>query len=330
MALTRARVSGARRGLRRIGVVAASALCLMSLANAPSQAVTWGNPPQDPGGSVPGETVTGPTTGQVGNCSVVSSPAYLGLSCGSASGDGLTVKQILKGDPVPGCWHEPLTEAELAAIGYENGPGASRWFWERCLKGINRKTLQIEPGGIRFTIGLVSLGPGDPIHHLTAHQAALVEFHNDDQQIPAPVAIASPSARPRVGAWVSFFNGTEDEVTASAGAVQLRARITDIAVEPLGARAPDADTVRCEGTGIRAASGDTPETLPGACWYRYEKSSSGQPLVTAEGQPAYPVVITATWAVDVVVGGTATPFNSFTKSQVTSLPVTEIQAIVVN
>lgn len=327
---SRTNVGALRRSLTAAVGTAALGMGLLVSGAGSAAAFDTGGGGDDPRGSVPGETVTGPTTGQVGNCSVVSSPAYLGLSCGSASGDGLTVKQILKGDPVPGCWHEPLTEAELAAIGYENGPGASRWFWERCLKGINRKTLQIEPGGIRFTIGLVSLGPGDPIHHLTAHQAALVEFHNDDQQIPAPVAIASPSARPRVGAWVSFFNGTEDEVTASAGAVQLRARITDIAVEPLGARAPDADTVRCEGTGIRAASGDTPETLPGACWYRYEKSSSGQPLVTAEGQPAYPVVITATWAVDVVVGGTATPFNSFTKSQVTSLPVTEIQAIVVN
>jgi hypothetical protein len=282
--------------------------------------------PTDP----PTSTVTGPTTGQVGNCAVVSSPAFLGLSCGSATGALVTAEQILDGDPVPKCWHEALTEAELAAVGYQNtpGPDGSRWYWERCLEGIDPKTYEIAPGGIRFTIGLVSIKNGDPTKSLTHNQQELVRFHNDDQQVPAPVAISSPSARPRVASWVSFFNGTEDEVTASAGAVALRARITGIEVEPLGAT--KSDSVACEGTGIRAEAGDTPETLPGACWYRYEKSSSGQPLVSDQGLPSYPVVITATWSVETVVNGVATPFNTFTKSQVTSLPVTEIQAVVVN
>ena len=47
-------------------------------------------------------------------------------------------------------------------------------------------------------------------------------------------------------------------------------------------------------------------------------------------QPAYPVLITATWGVDVTFNGVTTPFNTFTKSQVTALPVTEIQALVIN
>lgn len=287
--------------------------------------------PDKPGPSnPPSSVVTGPTTGQVGSCAVVSSPAFLGLSCGSATGAVVSAEQILDGDKVPDCWHEPLTEAELAAVGYQNtpGPDGSRWYWERCMKGIDPKTFEIEPGGIRFTIGLVSIGNSDPTRSLTQNQQELVRFHNDDTQVPAPVAISSPSARPRVGSWVSFFNGTEDEVTASAGAVALHARITGIEVEPLGAT--KADNVACDGMGIRAEAGDTPDTLPGACWYRYEKSSSGQPLVSDQGLPSYPVVITATWSVETVLDGLATPFNTFTKSQVTSLPVTEIQAIVVS
>jgi hypothetical protein len=297
-----------------------------------AQAIDLENPNPDPVGEVPSDTVTGPTTGSVGSCAVVSTPAFLGLSCGTATGAVVTAEQILDGDKVPDCWHVPLTEAELHAVGYENtpGPDGSRWFWERCLKGIDPKTFEIAPGGVRFTIGLVSIRNGDPVKHLTRNQQRLVEFHGDDAQVPAPVAISSPSARPRVGAWVSFFDGTEHEVTASAGAVALRARVTGIEVEPLGATGPSGETVRCAGHGVRAEAGDTPETLPGACWYRYEKSSSGQPLVNTEGLPSYPVVITATWAVETVVGGVSTPFNTFTKSQVTTLPVTEIQAIVVN
>ena len=52
--------------------------------------------------------------------------------------------------------------------------------------------------------------------------------------------------------------------------------------------------------------------------------------MTSEGQPAYPVEITATWAVDTIVGGVRSRFNTFQKSQVTPLPVTEIQALVVS
>jgi hypothetical protein len=302
-------------------------------AAGPADAVDLGDDPGGPGSSPrPADTVSGPTTGQVGNCAIVSTPAFLGLSCGSATGAVVTAEEILDGDKVPGCWHEPLTDAELAAVGYQNtpGPDGSRWYWERCLKGIDPKTFEIAPGGVRFTIGLVNIANGDPTRSLTRNQQRLVEFHGDDAQVPAPVAITSPSVRPRVGSWVSFFDGTEHEVSASAGAVSLRARVTGIEVEPLGASGPDGETVRCEGHGVRAELGDTPETLPEGCWYRYEQSSSGQPLVNTEGLPAYPVVITATWAVETVVNGSATPFNTFTKSQVTTLPVTEIQAIVVS
>lgn len=275
-----------------------------------------------------GDTVTGPTTGTVGSCSVVSSPSYLGLACGAGSGASLTPKQILGKDPVPDCWHEPLTDAELAATGYQNSAD-TRWYWERCLKGVDPKTYEVDDGGIRFTIGIVAL-TSDQVKTLTDNQQTLVDFNDDNKQVPAPVAVTSPSTRPRVGAWVSFFNGTEDTVSASAGGVELNARVSGITVEPVGATGPDGETVSCDGTGFKADSGDTPTSVPGACWYRYEESSAGEPLVDTNGLPAYPVVITATWQVSTVVGGVATPFNSFTKTQVTSLPVTEIQSIVIN
>ncbi len=322
-------------------VLAVAAMLLAALPASADDPPGWGDPPPPPGntdpppppaggGDTPGDAVTGPTSGQVGDCSVVSSPSFLGLACGSGSSQNLTVKQILHGDPLPDCWHEPLTDAELHALGLVNtdGTDGSAWYWERCLKGVQPDNLDVSPSNIHITIGLVSIPNGGEVKHLHGHQIDLLNLASDDKQVPAPVAVTSPSVRPRVGSWVSFFNGTDDTVTASAGGVTLSAGITKITVKPLGTGKPD--EVSCPGSGYRARPGETPESDPTACWYRYERSSAGQPMVTNEQQPAYPVLITATWGVDVTFNGVTTPFNTFTKSQVTALPVTEIQAIVIN
>jgi hypothetical protein len=274
------------------------------------------------GGSDSGDTATG----QVDNCSIVSSPSYLGMACGSGGGSTLSVKDILGKDPVPDCWDEPLTAAELAAVGRENtpGPNGSTWYWERCLTGIDKDTLAIGPDGIGFKIGLVSIDNGDPVKTLTDNQQKLVKFEGADRQIPAPVAVVSPSRYPRVGANVSFFDGTDPEVTAAAGGLLLRARVTSFSVKPLGEADPT--TVTCPGTGVRAEKGDTPASRPGGCWYKYLHSSADQP------DQKYQVDTTAHWTVEYSRNGAAGPwtyFNGFDKSQVTTIPVTEIQALVV-
>lgn len=264
----------------------------------------------------------GSATGQVRDCSIVSSPSYLGLACGSATGDDRpTIREILDGDPLPECWHEPLTASELAALSLANDTDAV-WYWERCLRGIDPETLRVGPQGVSFTAGLVSLDPGDSVT-LTPNQADLVEFHGKDGQIPAPFAAVSPSAHPRVGAWVSFFNATDPEVVVDTGPVVLRARVDRIEVQPLGEGA--GDTVGCPGNGHQADRSDSPETHPSACWYKYQQSSAAQP------DQKYDAVITAFWSVDVSAdsGATWSPFNSFSKSQVTTIPVTEIQALVI-
>lgn len=263
-----------------------------------------------------------PATGQVRSCSIVSSPAYLGVACGSAKGGNApSIKEILDGDPLPDCWHEPLTASELAALGYTNDED-SVWYWERCLVGIDPETLKVGDEGVSFTVGLESLDPGDIIT-LTPNQQDLVEFQGKDGQIPAPFAAVSPTAHPRVGAWVSFFNATDAEVVVDAGTVVLRARVDRIDVQPLGEGA--GDTVTCPGIGYKAERGDTPETHPAGCWYKYEQSSAAEP------DQKYPAVITAYWTVDYSADGGATYqyFNSFSKSQITTIPVTEIQALVI-
>ncbi len=277
-----------------------------------------GPPPAD----TPGPSSTGGTNyDSVGNCAVVSSPSYLGMSCGTGSGDRRTVKQILGDDPVPGCWNDPLSGAELEAMMLENRDG-NTWYWERCLTGIDPKTKKVEKGGIKITVGLVSKGPDDKVVTLTHNQNVLVTLYSKDGTIPAPIAGVSPNARPRVGGWVSFFDGTDDAVTVTAGAVVLRAHITRIDVEPSGAGVSPMKS--CAGSGYRAQRGETPADHRG-CWYRYPQSSATQ------HDNAYPVNMTAHWAVDVSDNGGATfrPFNTFEKSQVTNVEVTEVEAIVV-
>ncbi|WP_457112518.1 hypothetical protein [Marmoricola sp. URHA0025 HA25] len=267
----------------------------------------------------------GPKYGTVHNCAIVSSSSYLGMSCAGSSSSGHTIKQILGSSDVPGCWDEALTDDELAAMNVANKPGPDGWtyYWEKCLSGIDPKTKQLEPGGIKITIGLVSIDHGDPIKTLDANQQQLIDGYADRGNIPVPVAGVSPADHARVGGDVSFFDGTPGFKQVSFGSVVLRARIVSIDIEPLGpGRLPK---ISCPDTGLVAGSGDTPQSKPGGCWYRYLRSSAGQP------QDEYPVQITAHWTVDSSAdgGATFTVFNTFTKSAITRVPVKEVQALVV-
>lgn len=306
---------------------------MLALAPPPVAATTWNQPPSPPAASVPDPVSTGDATGDggrtgtVSHCAVVAVPSYLGVSCaGAADWGAKTVKQILGKDPVPGCWDEALSDTELSAMGLSNqaGPQGYRWYWERCLHGIDPKTKTIQPGGISIDVGLTKIDNGQKTKQLTQRQQQLVAAEDNNAGVPAPVAGVTPSSHPRVGQWVSFVDGTADEVVVPAGAVTLRARVTGLDVEPLGAGG--GDEVSCPGTGVKAQAGDSPATEPAGCWYKYAHSSAAQP------QEAYPVRMTAHWTVETSVpgGGGWVPFTEFTKSQTTRLPVTEIQTLVVS
>jgi len=267
----------------------------------------------------------GPKYGTVKNCAIVSSSSYFGMSCAGSESGGRTIKQILGPSDVPGCWDEPLTDAELVAMNVTNSPGPDGWtyYWEKCLSGIDPKTKTIEPGGVKVTIGLVRIDHGDPVKTLDVRQQQLVDAFADQGNIPVPVAGVSPADHPRVGGDVSFFDGTPDHLQVAFGSVVLRARIVSIDVEPLGPGT--SPKLSCRGTGVVADSGDTPQSRPHGCWYRYLRSSAAQP------NDAYPVQITAHWTVESSAdgGATFTVFNTFTKSAITRIPVTEVQALVV-
>lgn len=280
------------------------------------------------GGSAPVGDSGGSHSGTVGNCHVVSSPSFLGLSCGTVNGGGntQTIKQMLGSDPLPGCWNEPMTDQEKAALGVQDTPGAqgSTWWWVKCLTGIDPKTLAVQPGGAKISWGynsyLTNPGPGDPkVVRLTANQQKLVDSQARVGSIPTPVAAVSPSGVPVVGQQVAFFDGTPGEVTRDLGGVSLRALVTKVTVDPMG----DGNSVSCPGTGVRAASTDTPASKPGACWYQYTKSSA------REQDQKFAGSITAHWEVSVSTDGGAhwQPFNAFDKTALTNQQVNEIQAL---
>ena len=50
------------------------------------------------------------------NCTIVSGPTYIGGVCAGERNKGRTVKQILGDDPVPDCWDDKATDAELASL----------------------------------------------------------------------------------------------------------------------------------------------------------------------------------------------------------------------
>lgn len=286
---------------------------------------------------------SGPSTGTVSGCRVVSTPSFVGMSCGSGgAGAGQTVKQYfdLDGgnkleliscpdnpadavDPNRGS-HEEMTSSELAALGYDNGAD-TKLYWSYCLE--NPK-----PGdqvrGVPIQIGIVSLPQPHTETQIQNQLTQLATGLTDSTNPPAPVAVATPTYRPRVGSWTSFVDGTPSQLSVSTGGVTLEANVIGLTVKPLGKDEPQ--TISCPGSGYKAEKGETKADHPSGCWWKYENSSSGQRMTTAEGLPAYPVQITATWAVDTIVGGVRTRFNTFQKTDVTPLPVTEIQALVIS
>lgn len=307
-------------------VVLGSAAPGFAIGELPPPPASGGDTTQPPATSTGDVGGTGGDTGEVGGCAVVAVPSYLGVSCaGAADRGGKTVKEILGDDPVPGCWDDAVSDAELASMNLQNQPGEGgyTWYWERCLSGIDKKTKEVEDGGIKIDVTLKQIDNGDPVKTLTTRQASLVKAYENNAGVPAPLAGVTPSSHPHVGQWVSFVDGTADELSVPAGAVTLRAHITSIDVKPLGA--DDDETVTCPGTGVRAGAADTPDSRPDGCWYKYLRSSADQP------DEAYPVLMTAHWTVDTSVGGGGWEnFTSFTKSQVTNIPVTEIQTLVVD
>ena len=265
-----------------------------------------------------------PVTGSVGSCQAAAGPSFIGLACaGSGHHQGRTVKQILGKDPVPGCWYEPLTADDLTASGKSNdpSPGGWTWYWYRCLHGITKKSKSM--ANATYDIHPVKVRNGVTVKTLTKRQKRLVKGPGTNSQVPTPVIGISPADHPRVRQPVAFYDFTRGTVTANAGNVLLSAHIDHVVIRPLGVQGEEMPP--CAGTGTQALVGDTPTSRPGLCWYSYDHSSADQP------QQLYHAEISAYWVVtSQVAGGAPQFFGRFTKSAITTIPVTDVQTLVVD
>lgn len=313
-----------RPGSGRLGAVLATAAAAVLLLAAPASAEWHDNPPPTGTGGATGDRPAVQTTWH--NCSIVSGPSYVGGVCAGSTSQGKTVKQILGDDPVPDCWDEPVSEEQLAAMGRDNvpGPDGYAYYWEHCLTGVDKKTKTVEPGGMHISTELHTIDNGKPPRTLTANQQALVDGKSDQGNVPAPIAVVSPPDHPRVGLDVAFSNASSGDFYVRPLGAVIHAYVDHTYVEPLGAGVPPKKD--CPGNGTVAQPGQRPADGDGLCWYRYLRSSAGLPHET------YDVQITSHWVVEISATGAPGTFerlDDFMKSATTRIPVTEIQALVV-
>lgn len=312
--------------VRRLAAAAVlSVLVGSGTSMAPAYAGYDPPPPADPGG---GGGTTDPPADNITwhNCTIVSGPQYIGGVCAGAGNDGRTVKQILGKDPVPDCWDDKVSDEDLQAMGKENvpGPNGYTYYWHRCLTGVDKKTKTVEPGGMHIETSLIHLPNGTPPQTLTHNQQVLVDGIADRGNIPTPVAVVSPSDHPRVGLNVAYLNGSPGELDVRPLGAVIHAYVDHTYVEPLGKGV--APKIDCPGNGSPASPGQTPVEGDGLCWYKYLHSSAGQ------ADDVYRVQLTSHWVVEISATGAPGTFerlDDFTKSSITPVPVTEIQALVV-
>jgi hypothetical protein len=337
--------------IRWISLVAIAALICAGSANAEAKMGRQTNPSNSKQSvtlASDGQTTDGGggKTIRAGGCSLYGNPDGFGVVCAGGKGGFSTVKQILGRDRLPSCWDEELSVADLDRVVATDREDFG-YYWQRCLTGIDPKTLTVEADGVSFTQELVTFPKpvlkcppgklakpaGSCVVSLSARQRRLVAIQGADELIPFPVAVPSPIPKVRVNADVSFSDGSETSIGpviqsgAGVGTVRMQARVIGFSVSPTG---DDGAKIRCAGGGVLVSAGDTPSTVPGACWYRYLESSARQPDFR------YPVSTTAIWQIRYTSDAAKIPWrnwtllNTVTKTQVTQTPVVEIQTLVVN
>jgi hypothetical protein len=329
----------ARRAGRPAGVLAAVLLGLLAGLVPAGEASAGGGLGGTPSG--PPAPSDGPQTTTVRTCRLYAEPESFGLTCRHGTDGFDTIRQILGGDPLPDCWDDQLPPDLAIALAPEVAQNRDKglkgdFYLHVCLKGVDPKTLKVEPGGIHYTQNPVWIEPPARPTTLTDRQRGLVATADQNQRIPLPVVATSPSTTPRVGQDVSFWV-TNDRQTAplvvagpGVGRVVMRGRLVFLQVTP----DPSQSAVGCRGAGLRADRADSPTSAPGACWWRYARSSATQPgqsqAVDGAVLPAYDVPTVATWVVEYDPGdGVWHTLATFERRQALEQPVTEIQTLVV-
>ncbi|MDQ1289086.1 MAG: hypothetical protein QG622_2652 [Actinomycetota bacterium] len=309
--------AGARAALA--GATLALAVAVAGMA--PPAAAYPGNENTTAGVTTP-PPPSGPVRRTVKTCRMYANNVSFGMRCGLSTLTGRTIQQILGGDPVPGCWHEPLPADltdEYAELLREKASQGERgaFYLKTCMK--------IAEPEVTFSEEIVFLPEGEPPTTLTRNQRTLVAIEAKESRIPMPTIASSPSVRPRVMQDVAFrvVNDTSTPTitdTRSGTKVEMRARLVHLRIIPMTGAA----AVGCSGGGVEVTAADTRTARPDACWYRFPRSSAAEPGQT------YPVRAIASWTVEYSTGGVWTPLATIEKQQTALQPVTEVQTMVVS
>lgn len=310
-----------RAGRRSLVVVALAAAALLFTPATGSMAVGGKEPEPVP----PTTNQTKRATYKDGTrtCRTVAGPRWIGAVC-TDSGTGVDMSQVIRdildGDPLPECWHEPLTGQELRELGLRNGEGAS-WYWVTCLYGVDPETFEIDDEGA-YTAIYYRRVSDDRVVELTENQEALIERVASDRRVPSPILGVSPSALPLVNQDVSFFNISDDElhVNVAAMGVQMRGEILELQVHPYGTTEA---LLTCDRNGYRAEPGETREDHRGGCWHLFDRSSLGLE------HDAFMAHVATRWRVEINRGNGWEHFHTFNKTARQWVQVNEVQALVV-
>lgn len=322
-----------RRALMLVSALVVALALVMALA-APSLAVR-GRPPEDP---VPSPSPPGnpaPPSGEVRDetfregtrvCRAVAGPRYIGAVCTDGSGGTpieVIIERLLGGDPLPDCWQERLSDAELRSLDLANGDDGAAWHWNKCLRGVDPETFEVDRDGAYIEMWYQRFYE-DEVVTLTDNQQAVVDHLARDRFIPAPMLGASPYPIPVVNQDISFYNAGAElgdaEVHIAVGemGLQMRASVVGLRVDT-----GEGATVRCDGNGYRAREGQTRRDHPAGCWHSYDSSSLGLE------NDAFESHVTALWRVEINHGAGWEYFHEFEKQANHRIQVNEIQGIVV-
>jgi len=281
-----------------------------------AQAGPWGG-----GGAAPPSS-SGASATVSGGCRVYGSGKGYGVVCPSPGGGANYLRNLLRGDPVPTCYQGEVDDNFVPPREtFERG----QWAIEVCMEGYDARAVQVGP--VSYTIEFVFLPHPQQIAYPTENQRAFLRAIQQNSQIPQAVVQASPSASPRVGSPVSFYVPELYTIARPVEVrnIRMRAELVYTEVRPRGA----ADTpVGCDGPGVEAGPEDTPATVPGACWYTFDRSSN----LADSGRDGdrYPLHARALWQVEYSDnGGPWQSLGTFAREAVNPTRVTEVQTLVI-
>ena len=303
-------------------------------------------------GSGSGGSSGDPAQTTVKTCSLFATSGSFGLSCisGDGTGNAKTVKQILGKQPLPTCWDSRIPDDELASkYQYQQNPDAP-YYLHTCIAGlnpdsspsvqpdaqINQVVLEIPTGAkpcynydeakkkaTPFTAEQV----GTCVMTLTQRQHQVVSGGRDlNTQIPGIIVAPQPSTRIRTNEDVAYQNvatapgGTATRTpTINAGGVRMWAAMDRYRILPDG---PDGPSKTCNGS-VSVGPDDSRQSTPNACWWEYTQASTYQPGQT------FPFRAEADWTVYYDGGGGPQVLASFQKYDDLTLPVFDVQTVVV-